>query len=86
MSKLSAERRLSRRAAKRHAAAGLATAGLAGTGHAAAAQETAPDGTPIPGEGEKVAYLFLQSFQAGALTPKVGEEGRFTLTLESGLG
>ena len=47
---------------------------------------TPRNATPAPGEGEKVAYLFIQSFQAGALTPKVGEEGRFTLTLESGLG
>lgn len=86
ISKLFAERRLSRRASIRQGATGLAAAGLATTAGTAAAQDAAPDGTPVPGDGEKVAYLFLQSFQAGALAPKDGEEGRFTLTLESGLG
>ena len=86
ISKLFAERRLSRRAAVCHGAAGLAAAGLATTGHAAAAQDTPPGGTPVPDSGEKVAYLFLQSFQARALTSKEGEDGTYTLTLDQGLG
>ena len=82
ISKLFAERPLSRRTAVRTGATGFA----AGLGAASLAATEAQEATPAPGEGEKVAYLFIQSFQAGALTPKVGEEGRFTLTLESGLG
>ncbi len=62
----------------------LAAVGLAAhTGTPAAAQEA----TPAAGAaGEKVQYLFVQSFQSGSLAPKAGEDGTFTLTLEQGLG
>ena len=30
--------------------------------------------------------LFIQSFQSGSVVPKDGAEGRYTLTLEQGLG
>ena len=66
ISKLFAERRQSRRAAVRTGTTGIAV-GLGAAGLAAA---TAQEATPTPGEGEKVAYLFIQSFQAGALMPR----------------
>lgn len=89
VSKLFAERKLSRRQAVRQGGAGLAAGAVAAAGLApAAAQDATPpaDATAAPSVGEKVAYLFLQSFRAGSIAPKEGEEGKFTLTLESGLG
>ncbi len=47
----------------------------------------AQDATPAAGAvGEKVEYLFVQSFESGAIAPKAGEDGTYTLTLEHGLG
>ncbi len=44
-----------------------------------------PGGDPAP-VGEKIEFLFVQSFQAGSIAPKEGAEGTYTLTLEHGLG
>jgi hypothetical protein len=73
---------------------GLAAGALAATGlgHAAA-----QDATPEPGAmpeairaepwtGEKISYLYVQSFQGGSITPTDGAEGRYTVTLEQGTG
>ncbi len=58
----------------------LAAAGLAHTARAQGA-------TPAAGEtGEKVEYLFVQSFRSGTIAPKAGAAGTYTLTLEQGLG
>jgi hypothetical protein len=45
------------------------------------------EGTPIAAEwtGEKIPYLFVQSFQSGSLTANP-DTGNHTLTLEQGLG
>jgi hypothetical protein len=47
----------------------------------------AQDATPeLPAGGGGSDLLFVQTFRAGAITPKDGAEGRFTLTLEAGTG
>jgi hypothetical protein len=95
ISKLFAQRRLSRRKAMQEGAAGVAAVALTAAGlKTAAAQDATPvvdatpsaDATPVPGTTEKVPYLFIQAFQGGSLVPKEGEAGRFSLTLEQGLG
>jgi hypothetical protein len=42
--------------------------------------------TPSARGGEKVPYLFVQSFEAGTFAPKTGSTDAFTLTLDHGLG
>lgn len=79
VSRLFANRRFSRRQAMALGSAGaLAATGLT----EASAQEATPSAT----DAEKVEFLFVQSFQAGSIAPKAGEEGTYTLTLEHGLG
>jgi hypothetical protein len=87
IAKLFAARR-SRRRALAGAGASLAAAGLAAAGlRAGAAQDATPDASPAAGDaGQKVAYLFVQSFQTGGVAPKEGEAGRYVLTLAQGLG
>jgi hypothetical protein len=86
ISKMFADRRLSRRQALRTggglAAGTLAAAGLA---HHAAADNATPAATPAAGvpTGQ---FLFVQSFQKGSIEPKFGVDGTYTLTLEHGLG
>jgi hypothetical protein len=94
ISRLLAERRISRRQAVRQGATGLAAAGLAvaglkaaglgsaGLGPAAAAAQAA---TPSPTTGAK-EFLFVQSFESGKLAPKAGAAGTYTATLQHGLG
>jgi hypothetical protein len=83
ISRLFAERKLTRRTAL--AASGAGIAALAAG--AATAQDATPDAVPAEDyTGEKTAYLFVQSFQGGAITPRDGEEGRYMVTLEQGLG
>ena len=41
---------------------------------------------PPTSDGEKIPYLFVQSFEGGSIAPKDGEDGTYTLTLEHGLG
>jgi hypothetical protein len=47
----------------------------------------AQEGTPAPVEQrEPNQVLFLQSFRAGSIAPKEGEDGTYTLTLGQGVG
>src|SRR5262245_48678681 len=46
----------------------------------------AQDATPAAWDGEKVPYLFVQSFEGGSIAPKAGEAGTYTVTLDHGLG
>jgi hypothetical protein len=77
-----ANRRLSRRRALAAAGAGLAAAGLSTAG----AQDATPVATPGTAPADKVTYLFVQSYQSGSIAPKAGADGRYTVTLEQGLG
>ena len=82
-----ADNRLTRRKAITQAGSGFAAGALAAAGMATSglAQDTA-SGTPTAGETEPPVFLFLQAFQSGSVTPADDEEGRYTLTLERGLG
>lgn len=84
VTKLFANRRLSRRQAVTGVAAGaLAAAGVS----VATAQDATPEASPVaPDAAHGPATLFLQSFQQGGVAPKDGEEGTYTVTLEQGLG
>jgi hypothetical protein len=86
IAKLFAARRLSRRQALTQSGAGLAAGALAAAGLArtARAQDATPPATGA--DGEKVEYLFVQSFRSGTIAPKEGEDGTFALTLADGLG
>jgi hypothetical protein len=85
ITRLFADRKLSRRQALARGGAGLAAGTLVATGlTAAAARDTTPQAEPDSDHGPSM--LFLQSFQSGSVTPKAGEAGTFTLTLEQGLG
>lgn len=85
ISRMFAGRRLSRRRAIAQGGAGIA-AGMLGAKLAASA--VAQDATPSaqPGASRKPEMLFLQSFQSGSIAAKEGEAGRYTVTLEQGLG
>src|SRR5688500_2632610 len=86
VSKLFARRRMSRRQALKQGGAGLAAAGLTAAGlTAAAAQEATPEPATTDAEPE-TPTLFVQSFQSGTIAPTEGAEGRYTVTLEHGLG
>lgn len=95
VAKFLADRRLSRRQAMVDGGVGLAAGALAVTGLArtVAAQDATPvsagDATPAPevgGSSTGPAMLYVQTFQAGSIAPKEGVEGRYTLSLESGIG
>ena len=89
ISKAFSHRRLSRRAALARGGAGLSGAALAAAGlvRRSAAQEATPDATPAAYDpSQKVAYLFVQSFESGTIAPKDGEDGVYTVTLSHGLG
>jgi hypothetical protein len=79
-------RRFSRRDALTHSGTGLAAGALAATGltTVAAAQDGTPEASATCAEGPTM--LFLQAFQAGNIIPKEGDDGRYILTLEQGLG
>ncbi len=81
-----AERRLTRRQALAQGSAGLASAGAVALGVATAA--SAQDATPAPAaDAERgPVMLFVQSFQSGSVAAKEGADGRYTVTLEQGLG
>lgn len=89
ISKLFADRRLSRREALVKggvglAAAGAATAGLSTLGNSTAtAQDATPEAATDP---DKTMFLFLQSFESANIVPKEGVADTYTLTLEHGLG
>ncbi len=68
-------------------AGGLAAATLAGGLGRSAAQEATPAvASSPPAENEGPVFLFLQAFQAGHIAAKDGDDGRYVLTLEQGLG
>jgi hypothetical protein len=89
VSKLLARHRFSRRQALKQGGAGLAAAAGLGTAGLApvVAQEATPVPEPVPPDAEHgPTMLFVQSFQSGSIAPKEGEDGRYTVTLEHGLG
>lgn len=81
ISRLFAQRRLSRRRAVQQGATVLAAGALATAGQASASMQ---DATPTPGDagGKGVPFMFVQSFGAGELAPKAGEEDLLTLTVD----
>jgi hypothetical protein len=91
ISRLFADRRLSRRAALQQGAAGIAAAGLAAGLRTAAAQDATPTASPAPfpadphpsadGATTHPEYLFVQPFDGGTWAPKPGADGVFVLTL-----
>jgi hypothetical protein len=94
ISRLFAERRLSRRQAVIKGSGALAATGLAAAGIARAVN--AQDATPTAGAdqtaptdsgaGNEPDYMFVQSFKSGTLAAKEGTDGRYVLSLESGVG
>ena len=79
-----ADLRISRRQALRQGAAGMAAGAIAVGG---ITQATAQDASPVAADDNaEPMYLFLQSFQQGSIAPIDGEDGKYTLTLEQGLG
>jgi hypothetical protein len=92
VSKYFADRRLSRRQAVIQGGTALAATGLAITGLAAsspARTASAQDATPVPADTldpSGVDMLFVQTYQAGSITPKEGVADRYTLALEAGTG
>jgi hypothetical protein len=89
ITKLFAARR-SRRQAMLQGGAGLAAGALAAAGlhRPAIAQEATPQASPIaaPEVARNTETLFLQAFQSGTIAPVEGQDGRYTVTLEQGLG
>jgi hypothetical protein len=84
ISKVFAERRLSRRRALARGGAALSAGLIAATQlNTSSAQDAIPE---ISAEEPVTSTLFVQSFQSGRIAPKEGEDGAFTLTLEHGLG
>jgi hypothetical protein len=78
------ELRLSRRAALRQGGGGLAAGAVAAAGIAHA---NAQEASPVASDAKEFpSYLYLQSFQTGSIAAREGEAGRYTLTLEHGLG
>jgi hypothetical protein len=51
-----------------------------------AADRSSQAATPAAWDGEKIPYLFVQSFAGGSITPKSGTDGTYTVTLDHGLG
>jgi hypothetical protein len=86
ISKLFADRRLSRRDALVKGGVGLAAAGLATAGLTSASAQEATPSAETTGSKKTPPMLFLQSFQAGSIAAKDGVADTFTLTLEQGLG
>jgi hypothetical protein len=71
----------------RRRALGKGAALVAGASVAAAQRRVAAQPTPSPGiEPASGSDLFVQTFRAGTLTPKPGEAGAFTLSLEGDTG
>jgi hypothetical protein len=83
IARLFASNRLSRRRALAGGGAGLAAGAFASAGQSGPAH--AKDAAP-PDAEHGPTMLFVQSFRAGSVSPKAGDAGRYTLTLEQGLG
>jgi hypothetical protein len=86
ITKILAGRKLSRRQALARGGAGIAAGAAAATWMATGtkAQQATPESSTA-GDDEPI-LLFLQAFRSGSVTPSAGTAGRFTLTLEQGLG
>jgi hypothetical protein len=84
IAKLFAARRLSRRQAV--AQGGIAAGVVAASRMALHTDAQAQEATPAADGEQGPTMLFLQAFQSGGVTPAEGAEGRYTLTLEQGLG
>ncbi len=80
---------LAQRSTRRSAlAAGAGLGGLALAGaesRLTAAQESSPVSSPVA-TGNKLFFLFVQTFEGGSLAPKEGEEGTYVLKLHGGHG
>jgi len=87
VTKLFADRRLSRRTA---VGASLAAGAAAVTGTGIDAQNATPVATPevvaVSDIQPTPTQLFVQSFQSGSIAPSASEFGTHTVTLEQGLG
>lgn len=93
ISRLLSERRLSRRQALLKGGTGLAASTLAITGLTSAAAQNAtpaqggnPPALPPPADQSAPHMLYIQSFQEGAIAPKAGAAGTWTVTLKNGPG
>jgi hypothetical protein len=87
ISRMFASRKLSRRQALATGSTGLAAGVVAVADLAyASGQDASPQATPETGTAEKTMYLFVQSFQNGAIVPIEGRNGRYTVALEQGTG
>lgn len=86
VTKLFASRRLSRRQAVAGASAGLAAGALGAAGVTVASAQEATPALPSGADAEAPAMLFVQSFQSGSIAPSEAAEGRYTVTLDHGLG
>lgn len=89
ISKLFAERRLSRRRALASSGAGLAAGVFAARrlGPEASAEESTPVVDLSAGDAtDKSSFLFVQSFQGGSVAANAGVDDRYTVTLNQGLG
>jgi hypothetical protein len=73
--------RLPRRGALQRGAASL----VVGAGFAAGTRRANAQGTPAAADAAG-SDLFVQTFQSGTLTPKPGEAGSYTLSLQGGIG
>lgn len=82
VSRLFAQRRLSRRQAMQHGAGAIAAGTLATTGIArATAHDATPSASPVA-ESDDAKFLFVQIFGAGSLEPKADASGLLTLTAD----
>jgi hypothetical protein len=88
ISRLFAERKLSRRQAFATGATAIAAAGLGSADAQDATPQATPVATPVAGTGpaKPVTFMFVQGFQSGTLTPVAGSSDTFTLSLASGMG
>lgn len=85
ITRLFARRRLSRPQAISETRTGRAAGAIGASSTRASAQDAtpAPDAPTAP---EPPELLFVQSFQSGTITPSEGEDSRYTVTLDHGIG
>ncbi|HYH10768.1 MAG TPA: hypothetical protein VD789_00340 [Thermomicrobiales bacterium] len=69
-------------------ASGAAGTIAAGVGTVASSTVGAQEVTPVLSRDDTTGpeMLFVQSYESGSVAPKAGEDGRYTVTLEHGLG
>lgn len=83
VTKLFADRRLSRRSA---VSVSLSVGAAAVTGASIAAQDATPEAMAVSDAPPTPTQLFVQSFQSGSIAPSTSEFGTHTVTLAQGLG